>query len=108
MLPERDTGFLRAVATMYRRGASPPRDCRGAEIAMRATADRQDSADTVIRASLDALGVTGDDIEPFLFATALALPGWCGMFARLERNPADNPPGPPVTLADILAVRLLL
>jgi uncharacterized protein YbcC (UPF0753/DUF2309 family) len=108
VLPERETGFLRAVTTMYRRGASPPRECRGAEIAMRAAADRQDSADSVIRASLDALGVTGEDIEPFLFATALGLPGWTGMFARLERNPQDHPHGPPVTLAEFVAVRLLL
>ncbi|MEQ1693896.1 MAG: putative inorganic carbon transporter subunit DabA, partial [Gemmatimonas sp.] len=41
-------------------------------------------------------------------ATALALPGWGGMFSRLERHPEDNPDGPPVTLVDFLAVRLLL
>ena len=60
------------------------------------------------RAALAALGVRGDDVEPFLFATALALPGWAGMFARLERHPEEHPGGPPTTLADFMAVRLLL
>ncbi len=108
VLPGRAQGFLRAVAAMYRNGASAPRDCRGAEADMRAAFEGSLSADAVIRASLDALGVCGDDVEPFLLATALALPGWCGMFSRAERHPEDNPDGPPVTLVEFLAVRLLL
>ncbi len=108
VLPGRAEGFLRAVAAMYHNGASAPRDCRGAEAEMRAAYEGSLSADAIIRASLDALGVRGDDIEPFLLATALALPGWSGMFSRMERHPEDNPDGPPVTLVDFLAVRLLL
>ncbi len=108
VLPGREHGFLRAVAQVYRNGASAPRDCRGAEADMRRVAEQQLSADTVIRECLEALGVHDDNIEPFLFATALALPGWSGMFSRLERHPEDQPDGPPVALADILAVRLVL
>ena len=49
----------------------------------------------------------GDEVEPFLYHTALALPGWAGMFSRLERHPEDHPDGPPTTLAEFMAVRLL-
>ena len=108
VVPERDRGFLHAVTTVYLQGASAPRDCRGAEADMRAVAQQQQSAGAIIRASLDALGVHGDDVEPFLFATALALPGWAGMFSRLEMHPEDNPGGPPVSLEEFLAIRLLL
>ena len=66
------------------------------------------SARDVIGASAADLGVRGADVEPFLYATALALPGWAGMFSRLERHPEDHRGGPPTTLVDFLAVRLLL
>ncbi len=66
-------------------------DCRGAETDMRRAFTEQTPARDVIREALDDLGVQGDDIEPFLFATALALPGWTGMFARLERHPEEHP-----------------
>ena len=69
--------------------------------------ERQTGPLAVITASLQALGVHGDDVEPFLYHTALALPGWAGMFSRLERHPEDHPGGPPTTLVDFMAVRLL-
>ncbi|MGD9902972.1 MAG: DUF2309 domain-containing protein [Vicinamibacterales bacterium] len=106
-LPHRERGFLPAVAALYTRGASAPRDCRGVETDMRLVVEQHRTPLTVIRAALAALGVHGDDAEPYLFATALALPGWAGMFARLERHPEDHPGGPPTTLADFVAVRLL-
>ncbi len=106
-LPGRERGFLRAVAALYAAGAAAPRECRGVEEAMGAVHQAGTSAAAVIRASLDALGVHGADIEPFLLATALALPGWTGMFSRLERHPEDHPGGPPVSLVDFVAVRLL-
>ncbi len=106
--PERDRGFLHAVTAAYRQGASAPRACRGADADMRAVAEQQTPAMTVIRGALDALGVHDDEAEAFLFATALALPGWTGMFSRLELHPEDNPGGPPVSLEELLAVRLLL
>lgn len=108
VVPERARGFLAAVARIYQLGATAPRDCRGAEAAFARVATEQLSAESVIHSALHALGVDDADIEEFVFATALALPGWAGMFSRLERHPEDNPDGPPVTLADFLAVRLLL
>lgn len=108
VLPSRERGFLHAVTHLYHQGASAPRDCRGAEADMRRAAENGLSADDVIRETLVALGVHDAAVEPFVFATALALPGWSGMFSRLERHPEDYPDGPPVTLADFLAVRLML
>ena len=108
VLPGRDAGFLRAVAGLYARGASAPRDCRGAERALRDAYAREDDARAVIDSCLSALGVQSEEAESYLFATALALPGWAGMFSRLERNPAERLGGPPASLADFLAVRLLL
>jgi uncharacterized protein YbcC (UPF0753/DUF2309 family) len=106
-LPHRERGFLRAVAELYAGGAAAPRDCRGAEADMHDVHERKTGPLAVITASLQALGVHGDDVEPFLYHTALALPGWAGMFSRLERHPEDHPGGPPTTLVDFMAVRLL-
>ncbi len=108
VMPRRDLGFLRAVAAMYADGASAPRACRGVDADLRQVHAQGLDAATVIRESLLALSVGGDEIEPFLFATTLALPGWAGMFSRLERHPADHPDGPPASLVDFVAVRLLL
>lgn len=107
-LPNRGQGFLHAVAELYADGASAPRDCRGAEADMRRVFGQQMSASAVIHEALASLGVLDEEVEPFVFATALALPGWAGMFSRLERHPEDHPGGPPATLEGFLAVRLLL
>lgn len=111
-MPGRSDGFLRAVARLYAHGARPPRGCPGVAPALRALAQETGAAEqlatAVIHRALAALGVTGDAIEPFLLATALALPGWSGMFARLERHPEEAPEGTPVSLTELLAVRLLL
>ena len=107
-LPGREHGFFRAVAALYAAGGSPPRLCRGADADFRVVHDSGGSARAAIESSLAALAVSGDDVEPFLLATALALPGWAGMFARLEQHPDDHPGGPPASLEDFLAVRLIL
>jgi len=107
-LPGREHGFLRAVTRLYAGGASAPRDCRGAEAGMRRVFDAHVDPRTVIVTALSELGVRVDDAEDYLFAVALALPGWAGMFARMERHPGEHPGGPPTMLEDFLAVRLLL
>lgn len=106
-MPHRERGFLRAVAALYTRGALAPRACRGVEDDLRLVRDQDRAPLTIVRATLAALGVHGDAVEEYLFHTALALPGWAGMFARLERHPEDHPGGPPARLAEFLAVRLL-
>ena len=108
VLPGRERGFLPAVAALYAAGARAPRACPGVEADMRRVAADATPARQVVETALAALGVAGDDVEPWLLATALALPGWTGMFARLERRPEDHPGGPPARLLDFLAVRLLL
>jgi uncharacterized protein YbcC (UPF0753/DUF2309 family) len=105
--PYGEKGFLRAVSQAYADGASPPRACRGVEHDMRAVFAANESAGSVIRRMLSAFGVHGDATEPLLLATALALPGWSGMFARLERHPEEHPDGAAVSLEEFLAVRLL-
>jgi uncharacterized protein len=56
-----------------------------------------------------AAGVRHEDHEAYILRTLLQLPGWGGMFNRLEHNPGDRPEGaPPVALLDLLAVRLCL
>ncbi len=106
-LPDRHKGFLRAAAGLYATG-SVPRQCRGLSADMRQVLERNRSASTIIDEVLEDLGVGERDIEDFLFATALALPGWAGMFARIERHPEEHPGGPPASLDEFVAVRLML
>jgi uncharacterized protein YbcC (UPF0753/DUF2309 family) len=105
-LPGRDAGFLAAVGRQMAHGGSVPRLCRGAEADLARAADQPGT--DVLREVLTSLGVSEADYAAYLLATALALPGWTGLFARLERRPDEHPGGPPARLADLLAVRLLL
>ncbi len=107
-LPGRDRGFLAAVAALYAGGAAAPRACRGVEADMRVVAAHALDAVTVVGQALAALGVQGDEVEPYVFATVLALPGWAGMFSRLERHPHEHAGATPPRLIEFLAVRLLL
>ena len=106
-MPGRDHGFLPAVASLYAT-AGGPRLCPGVDADMRDVLARGVDALTIIHDATRALGVEGDDVEPFVLATALALPGWAGMFSRLERHPDEHVCEAPATLADFMAVRLLL
>lgn len=108
MMPGRERGLLVAVAALYTSGAKAPLYCPGVVADMRDVLARHPDANTVINDVLSALGVAGGDVEPFLTATALALPGWAGMFSRHERHPEEQPDNTPATLADFTAVRLLL
>jgi uncharacterized protein YbcC (UPF0753/DUF2309 family) len=98
-LPGRERGFLAAVAALYAAGASAPGACRGAAADFRAIDSAAIPARAVIESSLAALGVSDEDIDPVLFAVALA---------RLEQHPEEHPGGPPGSLEDFLAVRLVL
>ena len=99
-------GGHRALCAMARRrratAAAPSATCA------RRSTDQTSARDVIDRGARGASACDGDDVEPFLFATALALPGWAGMFSRLERHPEDHRGGPPTSLAEFLAVRLLL
>jgi uncharacterized protein YbcC (UPF0753/DUF2309 family) len=106
-MPGRFRGFLAAVSALYASGARAPRGCElvvedFAKIAREGTAPER-----VIAAALDRLKVGEGEREEYLLSVALSLRGWAGMFARLERQPADHPGGPPTSLADHLAVRMV-
>ncbi|MES3032547.1 MAG: DUF2309 domain-containing protein [Gemmatimonadota bacterium] len=106
-LPHREHGFLAAVSHLYADGSAEPRACPGVRNDMLALLTSPRTAHDVIATSLTALGVGETDTEAYLLATALALPGWTGMFSRLERHPEEVEGPGVVTLADLLAVRLL-
>jgi uncharacterized protein len=107
-MPNRDDGFLYAVCAMSNAGSSEPLACRGVRGDMQQVLAHRRPAIDVVTDALHALGVHGDAVENYLLATALALPGWTGMFARLERHPEEVEGSVTVALIDVLAVRLLL
>ena len=106
-LPGREGGFLAAVAALYDGGAAPPLLAAGVQADFRDVISTGRDAVDVIRLSLRALGVADSEAESFVLSTALALPGWTGMFSRLERHPDDHVADAPPALAEFLAVRLL-
>ena len=107
-LPNRERGFLPAVSALYADGGAEPRACVGVAADMRDVRARGTDAVKIIHGVLESLGVRGDAVEPFVFATALALPGWSGMFSRLERHPDEHVCAQPPTLVEFVAVRFLL
>ena len=106
-LPGRSQGFLRAVASLYAGGAAAPLVCSGAERDLADVAARGLGARQVICDALEALGVRDEATEHVVLASALALPGWAGMFSRLERHPDQHAVDAPASLEEFLAVRLL-
>lgn len=106
-MPHREGGFLAAVARLLGSGFSEARGCPGVNADLRRVLDQQIEPRAVVEASLAALGVPQDLAPDLIVAECLALPGWAGMFARLERHPAERLHGPPTSLIDYLAVRLL-
>ncbi|MBK8645894.1 MAG: DUF2309 domain-containing protein [Gemmatimonadetes bacterium] len=106
-MPHRAEGFLQATAYLFDAGAPEPRGCPGVREDVRHAVHTRRPARVVIEEMLHALGVPAADAEEYLLHTALALPGWTGMFARLERHPEEHPVAGRVALEDFLAVRLL-
>lgn len=106
-MPGRARGFLPAVAALYASGARPPRGCEGVIEDLARIAREATPAADVIREMLARLAVPEAERAAYLLGGALALRGWAGMFARLERHPEEHPGGPPSALADYLAVRMV-
>ncbi|WNG19690.1 YbcC family protein [Cystobacter fuscus] len=109
-LPERESGLYAAWRAMKLTGMGVlPEWLEDLEVDLRRAAAQGLSARDVVLAALDELGVPEEQWEPYITRVLLALPGWAGMFHRLEHNPADRPAGsPPAHLIDFLAVRLTL
>lgn len=107
-MPGRADGFLQAVAALYAALGTEPRLAPGIAADFAATHRERTPARRVIEDALTFLGVTASDREAFVRATLLALPGWTGMFSRLELHPDEAEPDAPARLEDFLAVRLLI
>lgn len=107
-MPERDLGFLQAVARMYAAGAGSPRGCPGVAEDFKAIVANHTPPHVVIRECLRDLGIGEDQFHSYISATAAALNGWAGMFARLEHHEAENHAHTPASLAEFMAVRLVL
>lgn len=100
-MPGREHGFFAAFRTLYaRRNAPVPRWLDGLAEALEASAARGETAEDVVRALPEEGRVAA------LEALLLRLPGWGGMFQRLEMFPV--PELPRVRLVDFVAVRLVL
>lgn len=108
-LPQRERGFLPAVAALFAAAPRDPASIPGVSEDLRAIAAQGKPPRRVLEESLAALGVTPrtEGFAELVIATALALPGWTGMFARLERRPDEQADDVQPTLLELLAVRLV-
>jgi len=109
-MPDRELGFLRAVRRLYGRRMGPPlRWLRGLVPLLAAQEREAWSAEATIVWALDEAGVRDADRGEAIRETLLSLRGWAGMMRQLERKPDRAPVAcPPTSLADYLAVQLLL
>jgi uncharacterized protein len=109
-LPRRDEGFLSAFCALHRQPLGPPdRWMKGLARELRRGDDEDVAPLELIRESLEILGVSPVEWEPFLGATLLALRGWGGMVRQVEvRGDRTVHPAPPGSLTELLAVRLIL
>jgi hypothetical protein len=109
-MPDREHGFFKAWLAVMSAG----RSVRPGWLSRLGTCladwqSRRLDAEDVVLELLARLGVAPADFERYLEHTVLQLPGWAGMFARLEHTP--GPIGRSrarIALVDFLAVRLTL
>lgn len=109
-MPDRDRGFLVA----FRRVLGVPHAVRPAWLQdlgrqLREWEAKDASSEDVVVELMEKIGVLPEERHAFIERTVLELPGWAGMFHRLEQAP---PPvgrsAARVRLVDFLAVRLCL
>ncbi|MBZ5713812.1 DUF2309 domain-containing protein [Nannocystis pusilla] len=107
-MPDRADGFFLAWLRVKQAGLSiRPGWMLGADRRMRDWLTRGVTAEDAALEVLAELGVGPDEVETYVERTLLQLPGWSGMFHRLERAP--GPIGrsrAKIELLDFLAVRL--
>ncbi len=109
-MPDRADGFFQAWLRIKLAGVSiRPSWLSGLTKRLRDWQERGVSGEDVVLEVLTELGVEPDEYEAYIERTLLQLPGWAGMFYRLE-----SAPGPigrshaQIELVDFLAVRLVL
>ncbi len=109
-MPDRERGFFGAWMGVMLAGRSVrPGWLSQLGARLRGYQVREVDAEGVVLELLAELGVEADECERFVEHTLLQLPGFAGMFARLEQAP--GPIGRSrsrVALIDFLAVRLVL
>jgi hypothetical protein len=106
-MPGRELGFYQAVRELFALPAAflPP-GLAGLDRAFRRQRERGMDGRAVVT---EWLGPETADWELKLRNELLALPGWAGLFSRLEHEPALFAHNPvPCTLLDFLAVRLTM
>ncbi|MFO0694471.1 MAG: DUF2309 domain-containing protein [Polyangiales bacterium] len=107
-LPGRKDGFLAATRSVLGHGLVSRGWIADATRELVTTHANTPAIDLVL-ASLDDLGVKPDTYTEYVERVLLALPGWAGLFHRLEHRPEELAVGAPrVSLMEYLAVRLVL
>lgn len=109
-MPHRELGFYQSVRKlMVQPMLLEPNGLRGLRKAFQQQAERNAGSTDVVLEMLDAWSLAEEEWDSFLQAELLALPGWAGLFHRLEHEPhllEQN--RVPCSLIDFLAVRLTL
>lgn len=109
-LPDREAGFARSFARLYRSRWTPrPEWLGGLPKALAPVLQPGFDPFASIAESLVKLGVSADNRQRFLKETLLALGGWAGMIWQMETNAPWTPrPAPAGSLVEFLAIRLIL
>jgi uncharacterized protein YbcC (UPF0753/DUF2309 family) len=109
-MPERDAGFFRAWCRLGTSGlAVRPAWLSRLGKQLRRWLAAGTTAEQAVLELLAELAVPADRINDFIEHTVLRLPGWAGMFHRLESAPGPLGRSPArVALLDFVAVRLTL
>ncbi|XZE53450.1 DUF2309 domain-containing protein [Planctomycetaceae bacterium SH139] len=109
-LPNRDVGFFRCFRLLYQSTslASSPW-LRSVAARLQRAESSGSSAIESVRQSLRSMNIEESDWDRFITQSLLALPGWAGMVYQMEHAPdwVDRS-APPGSLAEFLAVRLIL
>jgi uncharacterized protein YbcC (UPF0753/DUF2309 family) len=107
-MPERGHGFYRAARHLLAEGSPPvSRLARAVRADFQRQLTRATEPQQVVREALSELGVSAAEAGAYIEQLLLTMPGWSGMFCRLERKPEDRgPEAPPASLLDLLAVRV--
>ncbi len=109
-MPARDDGVLRSFINLYSSpAAAQPIWMNGLSVELRRLRTRQLDPYESILDSLNQLGVAAEERASFIESTLLALRGWAGMVWQMETCAPWTPrPAKPGSLAEFLAVRLML
>lgn len=108
-LQGREKGFVASGLGLLLDGAAPEPWMGALHASPALAAIQSGDADATLRLLLQEWGVRLNEVEPLILELLHLLPGWAGMFSRLERHADERAhlPGP-VRLADYAAVALAL